>query len=255
MRRFPVLVLFVALGCIAKNGDEGMVVLANTAPSGTTCTFTGDPTQPALSQGEIYAGSPDPYLLTPLIESRFTAAGSGENVDRSILLQGADVTLTATGAGQSVTLPTAGAQFTTTIAGTIEPGGFLNVSFPIIPTNILSLFKNGSADTEIVANVVVFGDEGGGRVNAEPFGYQVTVCPAGAPCVVQDVGSCTGLTASVNAGNPCNPFQDGIVTCCDVEACDTAATTGTPCSSTGGSGSDDGFLITTALQCPAVAQM
>jgi hypothetical protein len=229
MRRFPVLVLFVVLGC-AKNGDEGMVVLANTAPSGTTCTFTGDPTQPAFSQGEIAARSPDPYLLTPLIESRITAAGSGENVDRSILLQGADVTLSASTGGQSVTLPSAAAQFTTTIAGTLEPGGLLNVSFPIIPTDILSLFRSGSTDTEIVATVVVFGDEGGGRVNAEPFGYQVTVCPDSAPCVVQDVSSCSGFTASVNAGNPCNPYQDGLTTCCHV-----------------GSGSD------AQLFCPAVA--
>jgi hypothetical protein len=216
MGRFPVLVSFVVLGC-AKNGDEGMVVLANTAPNGTACTFSGDPTQPAFSQGEIYAGSTDPYLLTPLIESRFTPVGSGENVDRSILLQGADVTLSASTGGQSVTLPSAAAQFTTTIAGTIGPGGFLNVSFPIVPTDILSLFKSGTADTEIVANVVVFGDEGGGRVNAEPFGYQVTICPEGAPCVVEDVGTCKGLTATVNPGNPCNPFQDGIVTCCEDE--------------------------------------
>jgi hypothetical protein len=250
MRRFPVLVLFVALGCIAKNGDEGMVVLANTAPSGTSCTFTGDPTQPSFSQGEIYAGSPDPYILTPLIESRFTAAGSGQNVDRSILLQGANVTLTASTNGQSVSLPSE-AQFTTTISGTIEPGGFINVSFPIVPTSVLNAFKSGSADTEIVANVVVFGAEGGGRVNAEPFGYQVTVCPSNAPCVIQDVGSCSGLTASVSTGNPCNPYQDGMVTCCEVEVCDTSATTGTACSSTG-SGADDGFL-NEGLLCPAVA--
>ncbi|HEX4451948.1 MAG TPA: hypothetical protein VH143_13815 [Kofleriaceae bacterium] len=230
MRRFPVLVLFVALGC-AKNGDEGMVVLANTAPSGTVCTFTGDLTQPAFSQGEIYADSPDPYLLTPLIESRFSAAGSGENVDRSILLQGADVTLTAATGGKSVSLPST-AQFTTTIAGTIDPGGLLNVSFPLVPTDVLQLFASGSADTEIVANVVVFGDEGGGRVNAEPFGYQVTVCPEGAPCVIANAGPCKGLTATVNAGNPCNPYQDGITTCC-----------------TSGSGSD------AVLVCPAVAQM
>jgi hypothetical protein len=215
MRRFPVLVLFVALGC-AKNGDEGMVVLANTAPSGTSCTFTGDPTQPAFSQGEIYAGvtDPNPYLLTPLIESRITAAGSGENVDRSILLQGADVTLTASSNGKSVSLPSS-AQFTTTIAGTVEPGGFLNVSFPIVPTDVLSLFETGSADTEIVANVVIFGDEGGGRVNAEPFDYQVTVCPAGAPCVVQDAGPCATFTGTVSTGNPCNPLQDGVLTCCE----------------------------------------
>jgi hypothetical protein len=217
MRRFPVLVLFVVLGC-AKNGDEGMVVLANTAPSGTTCTFTGDPTQPAFSQGEIYVGvtgNPNPYLLTPLIESRITAAGSGENVDRSILLQGADVTLSASTGGQSVTLPSTAAQFTTTIAGTIDPGGFLNVSFPLVPSDILALFKSGTTDTEIVANVVVFGDEGGGRVNAEPFGYQVTVCPVGAPCVIQDAGPCATFGGSVSAGNPCNPLQDGVLTCCE----------------------------------------
>ena len=79
MRRVPVLALLL-FGC-AKNGAEGMVILANTAPAGTACTFTGDPMQPAFSSGQISAESTNAYLLTPLIESRISPAGSGANVD------------------------------------------------------------------------------------------------------------------------------------------------------------------------------
>lgn len=233
MRRVPVLALLM-FGCV-KTGAEGMVVLANTAPSGTTCTFTGDPSQPAFSSGQIFVPKPPDvptaYVLTPLIESRITAAGSGDSVDRSILLDGANVTLTATQNGAGVSLTES--EFSTPVSGTIPPGGTINVAFPIIPSDVLAAFATAMTQTEVVANVTVFGTEGGGNINAEPFTYGVTVCSAGAPCVVSYVGSdasCTGLTASVNLGNPCNPFQDGAVDCCF---------------STTGMGS--------ALTCPAVA--
>jgi hypothetical protein len=187
MRRVPVLALLL-FGC-AKNGAEGMVILANTAPTGSTCVFTGDPSQPAFSSGQISAESPDAYLLTPLIESRITAAGSGDSVDRSILLNGANITLTATQDGANVSL--AESLFSTPVSGTIPPGGTINVAFPIIPVDVLSAFENATTQTEVVANVTVFGTEGG------------------------DLGTCVGLTSTVNLGNPCNPFQDGIVDCCE----------------------------------------
>ncbi len=211
MRRVPVLALLL-FGCV-KNGAEGMVILANTAPTGSTCVFTGDPSQPAFSSGQIFAGSTNAYVLTPLIESRITAAGSGASVDRSILLDGANITLTATQNGAGVSLPSP--SFSTPVSGSIPPGGLINVAFPIIPVEDLMALNTGSVQTEVVANVTVFGSEGGGNINAEPFTYGVTVCPKGAACVVSDLGTCVGLTATVNLGNPCNPFQDGMVDCCD----------------------------------------
>ncbi|HEY1813513.1 MAG TPA: hypothetical protein VGG74_14275 [Kofleriaceae bacterium] len=201
--------MLLAIGCV-KNGADGMVILENDAPSGTACTFSGQTGQPTFSSGQIFAGSTNAYVLTPLIESRIEA-GSGLEVDRSILLQGANVTLSASG----VSLPTS--SFSTPVAGSIPPGGTVNVSFPIIPVTDLQAFDiSGSTQGLITATVQIYGTEGGGTVDSEPFTYGVTVCPTGAPCVVQNnpVPSCTGFVSSGAGGNPCNAFQDGTVDCC-----------------------------------------
>ena len=204
MRPAPVLALF-AFGCTA-NGAQGMVVLGNTAPSGATCSFTGAVGQSTLSSGEISAASTVPYILTPLIQSRLTAGSGGEPVDRSILLSSANVQLTAGGASWPA--------FSSPVSGTLAPGGTINVSFPVIPVEILQTLNTGSAQIEVVSTTTIIGDEGGGQVNSEPFTYGITVCPDGAPCVVNDLGTCGGLVAEVLVGNPCNPFQDGEVDCC-----------------------------------------
>jgi hypothetical protein len=39
----------------------------------------------------------------------------------------------------------------------------------------------------------------------------VTVC---SDCIINDLGAC-GTKAAQNLGDPCNPYQDGIVDCCD----------------------------------------
>ncbi|HEY3802079.1 MAG TPA: hypothetical protein VGL61_05700 [Kofleriaceae bacterium] len=200
--------MLLAIGCV-KNGADGMVILENNAPTGTACTFTGQTGQPTLSSGQIYAGSTNAYVLTPLIESRIEA-GSGLEVDRSILLQGANVTLSASG----VSLPMTA--FSTPVAGSIPPAGTVNVSFPIIPAVDLAAFASGTTQGLITATVQIYGTEGGGNVDSEPFTYGVTVCPTGALCVAQDVGTCTGFSGAVTStGNPCNAYQDGTVSCCE----------------------------------------
>jgi hypothetical protein len=204
--RVPVLVL-LAIGCV-KNGADGMVILENDAATATTCTFTGVTGQPTLSSGQIFANSTNAYLLTPLVESRLSA-GSGLEVDRSILLQGANVTLS----GNGVALPNT--SFSTPVSGTIPPGGTVNVSFPVIPVEDLAGFVNGSDQGLITVTVQIYGTEGGGTIDSEPFTYGVTVCPEDAPCVVQDPKvTCDAFTGGALVGNPCNPFQDGMVDCC-----------------------------------------
>ena len=204
MRSAPVLAMF-AFGCTA-NGAQGMVILGNTAATGTSCAFSGATGQATLSSGEIAARSTLPYLLTPLIQSRLTAGSGGQPVDRSILLSSANVQLSANGAG----LPA----FSSPVSGTIPPGGTINVSFPLIPVDVLNMLNSGTSQTEVIATVTIIGDEGGGQVNSEPFTYGVNVCPDMAPCVTQNLGMCDEISGTVSQGNPCNPFQDGVVSCC-----------------------------------------
>lgn len=208
---------FVAFGC-AQNGANPMVILGNIAPVGGTCSFSATSGQPTLSSGEIFAGSTLPYVLTPLLESRVTESGSGQaTADRSIFLESANVTLSATATGGTGSTAL-GSGFSVPVSGTLPAGGTISISFPIIPVSDLASLNTGSAATEVVASVQVIGRLGGGEVKSEPFTYGITVCPAGAPCVVNDLGACSATTTTQNTGNPCNMFQDGSVDCCDGSA-------------------------------------
>ncbi len=215
LRRLANLAPAVTLcACVASNSaDAPMIVLDNTAPAmgATTCSFTGDPAQPFISQGTINSLSPNPYLLTPLIQSRITAM-TGQESTKTISLQGADVTLKiANGAGPA--LPET--SFQSLFSGFVTPQGFTNVTLNLIPVDDLmainSSFGSASGSVEVVATVVVKGLLGGDTVKALPFQYAVNVCNN---CVLEGTTNPCPLTGTVRAGDPCNPFQDGIVDCC-----------------------------------------
>ncbi len=129
--RLVSLLAFVGLasGC-SDGGDGGMFVLSNTAPPvGTTCTFTGDPSQLSQSAGTIswYATElGQGYLLSPLIESRITTTNDDQIPQRTIHLEGANITATAQPAGTNQ-------KYTALFAGSIAPGGTANVSFEALP--------------------------------------------------------------------------------------------------------------------------
>jgi len=231
LRSLAVLAPIAALtGCTAStNSDSPIVVLENTAlPAGSTgCTFSGVAGQPALSHGEISTASPSPYLLTPLLESQVTAV-MGAELQRTIQIQGADVhlsvptaTLTsATGTSTPVSIALTGADgaFQSLFSGSLSPNdGTANVAFDLIPTSAINSIymqaKPGATDhlhAEVVANVTVYGQLGGSRVDSVPFQYAVTVCN---DCVINIVGACP-FTGTPRTGNPCNLFQDIPVDCC-----------------------------------------
>jgi hypothetical protein len=198
-------------GCPANNnGDAPMVVLNNSAVTqgSTTCTLSGDPNQPFTSQGVISTLSPVPYLLTPLIESRITAL-AGQESQRTISLQGADVTLSS-----SVALPST--SFQSLASGFLAPnGGTTNVTINLVPVDDITAIANtlgtNPGSVEVVASVTLFGLLGGDRVDAVLFQYGVTVCNN---CVVFDNGACPLTVTTARLGNPCNVFQDGNVDCC-----------------------------------------
>lgn len=225
LRLVPLTFALLVFGC-ANQGDEGMTVINNTAVSGS-CTLSGDSSQPFKSHGSIFALSPNGYLLTPLIQSRVTL-GTELNADplqKTIFLRGADVSLTLkavsieTNGQYSVTQPESNiGQFSVLFAGSLPPGGTVNVGFEVIPPSILRdvLSKSGvnlstsDLNAEVLAEVTIRGDLGGDEVTSSPFQYPISVCT---DCIVNVIGACP-LTGAPRTGDACNVFQDGVVDCC-----------------------------------------
>jgi hypothetical protein len=70
--------------------------------------------------------------------------------------------------------------------------------------------------TEVIADVVVFGDMSGKEITSQEFQFPVTICN---DCVTNEVGPCPLPVGTVpRAGNACNPFQDGTADCCRMGA-------------------------------------
>jgi hypothetical protein len=217
-------------GCLASNGDQGMLILNDSAlgMGAMGCVFTGDINQPFISHGIISTLSPVPYGLTPLIQSRIQPQMMGDTSIRTISLQGADVTLSVASVqlmsksvGNSSPAPPdlgSDGKFKSLFSGSIMPGGTANVGMDLIPTSVLQTIGSLATTTdmhvhaEVVGTVTAYGTMGGDKVTSEPFQFPVTVCN---DCVIVDIGACTMMTAPSTTGNPCNVFQDGTVACCE----------------------------------------
>jgi hypothetical protein len=227
MVRVTTLIAVIALAACANTGDEGMIVLNNTAV-GSSCTLSGTTSQPFIAHGEIFARSPTGYVLTPLIQSRVMSASSVDDSQRTIFLSGANISLEvkavsierADGSfvnGPAITL--AQPQFSTLFSASLPPSGTVNVGFEMIPPQalrqILSASGAGATDSmraEVLATVNILGTLGGDEIESAPFSFPVSVCNN---CVVNIVGTCPLPSGTpVRTGNACNAFQDGAVDCC-----------------------------------------
>ncbi len=206
-----------ASGC-ADHGAEGMFVLNNTAPpAGTVCTLTGEATQPFTSAGTVSYFATQlgtGYILTPLIKSRITTTNDSQINERTIHLEGANITLKKQPSGPSQS-------FTALFAGSLLPGATTNVSFELIPIDKITALGDPSQNTLVTADVEIYGTMGGGNISAEPFQYPVTIVAEGKGVVfgLGNGGSvpptaCTAATSVARTGNACNPAQDGAVDCC-----------------------------------------
>jgi hypothetical protein len=215
LRALFALIPAFALGACADGGDEGMDILNNTTvQTGTTCTLTGLTGQAFTSQGVISAASPTGYLATPLIESRITAL-MGQESQKTIQLQGATVHLSLPpGNTAAITLDPGEAAFMAPFSGDLPPSGTVNVGFTLVPESVIAkvraLGTTSSVSVVVQANVQIFGQLAGSRINGTSWSYPVTVCN---DCVVSVTGPCPA-TGTIRTGNPCNIFQDGAVDCC-----------------------------------------
>jgi len=210
MRLVSALAFTLLVGC-ADKGDEGFFILNNTAAptGGSSCTFTGDPAQPFVAAGAISYYSMEGYLFTPLLESRITAV-MGQESERTIHLEGANVTLTLANGGTAQ-------NFTALFSGSLAPNdGTANVSFELLPKSSIMSLGNMTQNVEVIANITPYGTLGGGRIDGEPFQYPITIVGEGNGIVfgLQPPVSCKTGTLGTRIGNPCNVYQDGAVDCC-----------------------------------------
>jgi hypothetical protein len=218
----------VAAACTAGNGGQGFFVNSNSAPMGTTCSFTGAAGQATLSQGQLSTSSPTTgYVFTPLLQSKLVAVMNQDPALKTITIQGARVdlaflqveTISPTGVATPITpnVATNDIHFQVFAGAALAPMGTANISAQIVPWEVIPQLTAGvdlKADkfhALIDAHVTFFGLEGGSEIDAEPFDYGVTLCN---DCVVNVLGACPSTGMAPRPGNPCNPFQDGIVDCC-----------------------------------------
>ena len=216
-----------ALAACAEQGDEGMYVLNNTAPTGDSCFLNGSTMQPFVAHGEIWVGSNRGYLLTPLIQSRYVSPTGVDPIQNTIQLRSANVELTL----KALTVPRAGGGYDTTqpnssvgtfsalFSGALPPGGSVNVGFDVIPVASLQDILGVAVTAEVLASVTIVGDVNGSEVVSSPFLFPISIC---SDCVVNILTDSLGqymtcpvpTTVTPRAGNPCNVFQDGNVDCC-----------------------------------------
>ncbi|MBX3161912.1 MAG: hypothetical protein KF773_38480 [Deltaproteobacteria bacterium] len=224
-RVFIMAVAAATFGCTVNSGNESFVIQNNLAVQGDTCDFTATLTSPSLPRGQLFLDSPIPYVLTPLLVSRVTAAEGRESL-RTIQVQGARIDLEI---GPIESIDAAGAvtiddtvdtlQFESLFATALTPnGGTAFGTFDIVPLSALELIRarataGARVHAQAVATMRAFGDFYGQEIQSEPFRYPVTVC---SDCVARPINTCNRITPTtmVRPGNPCNPFQDGIVDCC-----------------------------------------
>lgn len=214
----------LTLAACADDSGGGLIIRQNLAPTATGgCSFTPDLTAPYFARGAISMLSQQPYVLTPLIESRITAL-EGQESQRTVLIRGARVDVrieSITVNNQSVEVDTADfpegtLKFTSLFSAPVAPNGGLSVGdFDLLTAGFIATLRDrygsqGSARVQVVAEARVFGDLGGDEIESDTFSYPVTVCN---DCIVNNVGTCPTM-GDVRTGNPCNPFQDGVVDCC-----------------------------------------
>jgi hypothetical protein len=239
------LIACVLAGC-ADTGDEAFVVRNNLAPDGDECSFLPETTAPFVSRGTLSTLSPAPYLLAPLIESRISALMGQESL-RTVSLMGARIDLligpisvedaqgtvkfscAAEGASacfgdaERAALADAGVtKFRSLFSAPLAPnGGLSTATFDLVPTAVVNeierkagvLAAGSRLHAQVVATATVYGKLGNSEVQSLPFVYPVAVCN---DCIVNPGKPCDQTPKSFvpRKGNPCNPFQDGVIDCC-----------------------------------------
>jgi hypothetical protein len=202
------LILLVSSACAADSGDEGFNIVNNLAPE-ANCALT--PGGAFLSRGVIDKQSPNPYVLTPEFSSRISPTEGVDDFQRTIQLRGANVEVLNAQTGTSL------GKFKSLFSASLAPTGKTTAAFDIItPAMLQASGAIGTTRVQLVAKIIPFGTLGGSgdSIDGVPYEYPVTVCDG---CVATILGACPlpfGTEVGAGSPNSCNPYQDGVVSCC-----------------------------------------
>lgn len=209
------------LGGCADSGDGGILVLKNVRAD-ATCTTTGAETQAGISHGSLDLLVTTPYIFIAQMKSRI-AALAGQEDQRTIIVQGADVDVDFPGSSlfseaelaelDAMALTRRRAPF----SAAIRPNGVTDAGFDLIPSDLTVRIKAKLGDSPsritAVATFTIVGDMSGQRVTSQPFSYPITM---GNGIAFNVLGTCPLPRdfAPLSTGYACNLAQDDVVDCC-----------------------------------------
>lgn len=201
--------------CAAENGDEGIYLSRILAPSADSCSFTAEEGAPYLSSGSYSIGSPVPYSANVLLQSRLTLLEGQEPQQRTVQMRGARVDLKFVDPSDDPGIDDRFMKFTSLFSAPLTPGGNATAGFDLIPFQVsVALTERVAAKApepvQMVATVEAYGTMAGDEVISQEFIFPVTITE-----LRNDLGACpVPMGTTVRTGNPCSPFQDGVVDCC-----------------------------------------
>jgi hypothetical protein len=199
-------------GCANDSGDKTILVLNNLAA-------VSDDNKCVIAPSEDSTGSldsPNSYLLFPLVKNLATDPGGALLSQRTFFAQGARIAVSSSDAAVQAAIGANG-KYTQLSSFSVKPNGLAAFGIPLIPSRVGALIaptlSSAKPTAQLVATIEIFGLLGGGEVTSQPFDFPVEACVG---CAGQIVGPCASLPMDfkANPGNPCNPFQDGVIDCC-----------------------------------------
>ncbi len=198
-----VLASVFATGCVADEGDESYVILANLVPEIDTTTmlttFTPSIDGPFLSQASLNAGDGRPVVVGSMVESRIVAPEGKESL-RTIFIDGANITARVSAVTQIVgtNVQIIGAdevfEYKLSFSALVRPnGGFNAAVYTLLPLEIVATIgaklglppDGGSAFVNVDTTTTLFGEYYGERVDSTSFNFPVTVFAGTTPAEPQ----------------------------------------------------------------------
>jgi hypothetical protein len=206
-------------GCANDSGDKTILVLNNLAAvsDDNKCVIAPSEDSAGRSAGSWSLDSPNSYLLFPLVKNLATDPDGVLLSQRTFFAQGARIAVSSSDAAVQTAIGASG-KYTQLSSFSVSPnGGLAAFGLPLIPSRVGALIaptlSPAKPTAQLVATIEIFGLLGGSEVTSQPFDFPIEACVG---CAGQIVGPCASLPMDfkANPGNPCNPFQDGVIDCC-----------------------------------------
>ncbi len=218
------LLVSALLGACSNGGDEGVLITKNVAVASVAggCVFSGSPTEAFLPHGAVDVHSAG-YLMHPQFLSRiqFDSADPAQMAQRTSIMTDANIDVTfpdATlfSAADLADMKASGlTHFKELFSVPVPPNGTSDAEIEVIHRPLIDkiLAQHPAGDVEMLVSVTANGTMSGQAINSQRFDYPVTLTSG----IAVSLGACPLPMGTILAstGNPCNPFQDSQVSCCD----------------------------------------